>query len=238
MRGGFRCHRSVTLLCRAVALSDGCVPMTFSRGHGQTFVELAMRRADHPLPEWVDRTDVPAGPIADRHAPDRRCVLQRRVALAHAILVAFSASAAAQQPSANETGFNVVGRTFVAIQVRDEAAAAEWYTGVFGLEEVNRLESADGRYSIRILSGGGLSLELIRHEGAGPRRPEAPLGLFKTGFYVDDIEAALAWLRGRGVDTDRTVLTDRALQARTFTFRDVEGNRWQAFEACGGDCGS
>ncbi len=183
-----------------------------------------MRRADHPLPEWVDRTDVPAGPIADRHAPDRRCVLQRRVALAHAILVAFSASAAAQQPSANETGFNVVGRTFVAIQVRDEAAAAEWYTGVFGLEEVNRLESADGRYSIRILSGGGLSLELIRHEGAGPRRPEAPLGLFR--------------LRGRGVDTDRTVLTDRALQARTFTFRDVEGNRWQAFEACGGDCGS
>jgi catechol 2,3-dioxygenase-like lactoylglutathione lyase family enzyme len=143
----------------------------------------------------------------------------------------------AQGPSTNEAGLKVVGRTFVAIQVRDEVAAADWYIGVFGLEEVNRLEAADGPYSIRILSGGGISVELIRNHATSARTTEPPLGLFKAGFYVDDIEATLAWLRSRGVDTDRTVFTDPALQARTFTFRDLEGNRWQAFEPCGADCG-
>ncbi len=157
--------------------------------------------------------------------------------MAHAIVFALSASAAAQEPPANEPTFNVVGRPFVAIQVRDEVAAADWYTGVLGLEEVSRLEAADGRYSIRILSGAGISLELIRRNAASAGTTEPPRGLFKVGFYVDDIEATLAWLRSRGVDTDRSVFTDPALQARTFTFRDPEGNRWQAFEPCGADCG-
>ena len=196
-----------------------------------------MTRADHPLPAWVEGADASARPLADRRASPRGRTVHRRAVVAHAIVFALSASAAAQEPPANEPRFNVVGRTFVAIQVRDEVAAADWYTGVLGLEEVSRLEAADGRYSIRILSGAGISLELIRRNAASGGTTEPPLGLFKVGFYVDDIEATLAWLRSRGVDTDRTVFTDPALQARTFTFRDPEGNRWQAFEPCGADCG-
>ncbi len=172
-----------------------------------------MRRADHLLPaQGGDASDVSARPIADRHAPHRGRTAQRRAALAFAILFAFPASAVAQGPSTNEAGLKVVGRTFVAIQVRDEVAAADWYIGVFGLEEVNRLEAADGPYSIRILSGGGISVELIRNHATSARTTEPPLGLFKAGFYVDDIEATLAWLRSRGVD--KSVAGVRAVRGR------------------------
>ncbi len=150
------------------------------------------------------------------------------------ILFGWAVGTGAQEALQNGEGFNLVGHNFFAIQVEDDSSAAEWYQSVFGLEEVNRLAAAD--LAVRILTGPGLTVELIRMDDALPR-PEGPQrGLFKVGFMVDDIEGALAWLKGRGVEADHTISMDRALQVRTFVLRDLEGNRLQVFEPCDGNC--
>ena len=159
-----------------------------------------------------------------------------RIALILSVLFYNAVGAESQEPPVEQMGFNVVGLSFVAIQVRDEAAAADWYSAVLGLAEVNRREASDGRYSIRLLSAQGLSVELIRSSAVAVRPVGSPLGLFKAGFYVDDIEAALVWFRAQGVDTDQAIFTDEALRARSFVFRDLEGNRLQVFQGCGTAC--
>jgi catechol 2,3-dioxygenase-like lactoylglutathione lyase family enzyme len=135
-----------------------------------------------------------------------------------------------------ERGFGLVGRSFFAVQTDDLDAAVAWYGSVLGLEELRRLAAPDGRYAIAILSDGGLTVELIRSRGASPTQG-ARLGLFKAGFYVDDIEAAHRWLLDRAPRTDRAISADEAIQARTFVFRDLDGNRLQAFETCPPGCG-
>jgi len=162
--------------------------------------------------------------------------IQCHFATALGAFVSLAAGIEAQGTEPGEMGFAMVGNSFVAIHVQDDSTAADWYKSVFGLDEVNHLETEDGRYSIRLLSGPGLSVELTRISGAAAS-PEGPqLGLFKAGLFVDDIDGALAWLRSKGVETDRAVFTDQALKARSFVFRDAEGNRLQVFELCDDGC--
>ena len=125
--------------------------------------------------------------------------------------------------------------SFVAIRVQDVDAASTWYRGVFQLAEVNRIDAEDGRYSIRLLSGGGLSVELIQERGV--ERPPAPhLGHFKAGLYVSEIESFHRQLLERDVDVDADIFFDEVLNARSFVFRDNEGNRLQVFQRCGEGC--
>lgn len=134
----------------------------------------------------------------------------------------------AQEEQETTAGFEVVGQTFVALQVPDAQASADWYQRVLGLDEVKRLDAEDGRYSIRILTRQGLTVELIRSNTAVDVSG-TPRGLFKAGFYVDDIEAAFAWLKSQEVDTDQRIFSDEALSLRSFVFRDPDGNRLQVF---------
>ena len=141
-----------------------------------------------------------------------------------------------QPVNAQEPGFQVLGHSFIAIQVRDDSAAADWYRAAFRMQQVNHLRDEDGRYSIRILVARGLTVELVRLREARPAADGPQLGLFKAGFHVDDIDAAHAWLRTRGAEVDGRVFTDSALRVRSFVFRDPEGNRLQVFQACGDGC--
>ncbi|MCH7565174.1 MAG: VOC family protein [Gemmatimonadetes bacterium] len=152
-----------------------------------------------------------------------------------AVFVWLPGGLGAQDRSEGLLSFSMVGLTFVAIQTPDVAAAAAWYETVFGLPEVNRIDTPDGLYSIRILSREGLTVELIQTRGAlSPS--DRHLGLFKAGIYVDDIDAAHQWLIEHRVDSDDSVFIDEALQARSFVFRDLDGNRLQVFELCQGPC--
>ncbi len=122
---------------------------------------------------------------------------------------------------------------FVALRVSDLDAAADWYTRVFDLREANRLDADD--LSIRVLAGHEIVVELIHQ--VGDTRPESRhIGLFKAGFIVEDIDAFFARMRERGVDTDRQIFVDGALQMRSFLMRDPEGNRLQAFQRCSAAC--
>lgn len=149
---------------------------------------------------------------------------------------ATAGSTAGRAPQERASGFSITGDTFLAIQVADDSAAAAWWADLFDLEEVNHLAADDGRYSIRLLAGAGLTVELIRLRGARPAGDGPVLGLFKTGFWVDDLDAAHGWLVGQGVDADEATFVDEALGARSFVFRDPGGNRLQVFQRCHSDC--
>ena len=155
-------------------------------------------------------------------------------------LLIFAAATAgslkAQDPASPDRGFAVVDRTFIALLVEDAQAAAAWYRDVLALTEVKRIDAEDGRYAIRILEGQGLTVEVIRLAGVGPAPAERTLGLFKAGFYVDDIDAAYAWLAGRDADVDPGIFHDETLGSRSFLFRDPWGNRLQVFQRCDDDC--
>lgn len=167
-------------------------------------------------------------------ARGRACVTAARAAVLCGLL-GLASGAHAQEPAETERRFRVLGPSFVAIVVRDDSAAAQWYRRVLGVTQTRHLTADDGRYSIRLLTGQGITLELLRlRDALGP--PDPHLGLFKAGFYVDDVEAAWRWLRTQGVDTDRAIFTDEALNARSFVFRDPEGNRLQVFQRCTPSC--
>lgn len=151
------------------------------------------------------------------------------------IVGALYASAPAGAQPRGEPDFTIVGDAFVAIVTEDVDAAARWYASALELTEVKRVEADDGAYSIRIMTRGGLTVELLSLPGT-QAPPERHLGLFKSGFYVSDIDAAHESLRTRQVDVDERVFTDEPLSVRTFVFRDPDGNRLQVFERCRGPC--
>lgn len=150
-------------------------------------------------------------------------------------VMATASGGTAQTDAPVDRPFQILAGGFVAIRVAEISEAAKWYERVFGLREVNRLEAEDGSYAIRILSGSGLTVELLREGDLGPHA-EPSLGLFKVGFYVDDLERARDWLLRHDVSMEGSVVHDQALDARTLVFRDPWGNRLQLFQRCAGAC--
>jgi methylmalonyl-CoA/ethylmalonyl-CoA epimerase len=151
-----------------------------------------------------------------------------------------SNGAAAQQGGADapqRSVLPVVGSAFFAVSVSDLDASTEWYGRILGVEPVRDVVSRDGRARARILRRGNLVVEVIAYEGSAPRgsflgpgtHALQMQGLFKTGLFVADAEAFHAQLQDRGVDVDRVVMLDEALQWQTFVFRDPDGNRIQVF---------
>lgn len=159
-----------------------------------------------------------------RYRTSGRAIVMLGVLCAVSVAEAQEAAEASTDP-----GFEIVGPGFFAIRVEDDEASSAWYQKALGLREIRHLEDDDGSHSIRILSRAGLALELIRLGSPGPDET-SPLGLFKAGLYVDDIEAAFAWVRSLGASTDERIFTDETLGAPSFVFRDPDGNRLQVFE--------
>lgn len=123
--------------------------------------------------------------------------------------------------------------SFFAVLVSDVDAAAAWYTRVLEAEEVRRVEGPT--YEIRILRSDHVIVELIREAGAGAGAGRRA-GLFKAGFFVDDLFAFHARVLALGADADAEPFVDDALGARSFVMRDPDGNRIQIFERCGRAC--
>lgn len=154
----------------------------------------------------------------------------RRAFLAAALLLASAAvPSRAQETSAGGPGFRIVEGSAIALLVADAPAMAAWYAEAFGLRPVKRLQGEGGAYDIHILSGGGLIVELIQLAAANPRPPDLSLGLFKAGLFVDDIEAAYAWISTRASGVDAAPFADEKLRVESFVLRDPEGNRLQLF---------
>ena len=103
----------------------------------------------------------------------------------------------------------------VSINVPDVEAAAPFYTDVLGMQLLDRPDFGfPGRW---LRSPGGGEVHLIEVEGWVP-----PAGQH-WAFKVDDIDAAVAELRGRGVKVDDPMSLPGIAARQTFFF-DPAGN--------------
>jgi catechol 2,3-dioxygenase-like lactoylglutathione lyase family enzyme len=127
---------------------------------------------------------------------------------------------------------------FFGLSVADIDATTRWYEEKLGLRVVMRAPRTDEtRSAATVLSGGGLTVELVRHDDARPLRGLVPEGrgalyvhgIFKVGVTVDDLDATLAALRARGVQPAMGPWPRRGDVPANAIIRDAEGNYIQLF---------
>lgn len=111
----------------------------------------------------------------------------------------------------------------IAIIASEYEKAREFYMEKLGFElfrEVYRPEQGD---YLRMLRKGDTVLELFIKPEAPARvtQPEA-MGLRHLAFWVEDIEPAVAWLNGLGIETE-PVREDAVNGGRFTFFRDPDG---------------
>jgi len=99
--------------------------------------------------------------------------------------------------------FSVIGVQQIAIGARDKSALLFLWVELLGLEKLGQFRSESENVSediLRIGSGSG-QVELDLMEPLDPnRRPRVhEPALNHIGLWVDDLEAAVAWLSARGV---------------------------------------
>ena len=90
-----------------------------------------------------------------------------------------------------------------------------------------------------LLQGGGLTVELVRHDDAVPlgtlrTGPGGALfvhGIFKVGVFVTNYDAVLAGLRARNVPIVIGPFPERPDQPANFMIRDNAGNYLQILAA-------
>jgi catechol 2,3-dioxygenase-like lactoylglutathione lyase family enzyme len=111
------------------------------------------------------------------------------------------------------------------VPVSDVEAATRFYEGVLGLRLVTRRDDLPDNPEVEFSAGGG-SLLVYKSAGAGQSRHTV------AGFRVDDVDAAVATLRERGVvfedydfpglKTEDGIATLGAVRAAWF--KDPDGN--------------
>ena len=111
----------------------------------------------------------------------------------------------------------------VAIIVSDYAVSREFYVEKLGFElirEVYRPEIGDW---LRMLRQGDTTLELFIKPGYPERvtNPEAK-GLRHLAFHVEEIEPAIQWLNGLGIETE-PIREDKVNGGRFTFFKDPDG---------------
>ncbi|MCB1635775.1 MAG: VOC family protein [Xanthomonadales bacterium] len=102
----------------------------------------------------------------------------------------------------------------------DAAQAIDWYTRVFGFEEIARWSGSDGRVRNAEMRAGTAELWL---DGGG-RKHLASAPEIWIGVWVDDVHAVHERVTGQGVPCDPPV--DRDFGIRMLNVSDGMGHSW------------
>ncbi len=105
-----------------------------------------------------------------------------------------------------------------ALIVRDYETSKAFYCDVLGLEvlaENYRAERESWKLDLALADGGQLELFSFPDPPARPSRPEA-CGLRHLAFAVDDIDAAVAYLKSKGVEVEPVRIDPYTQQRYTF----------------------
>ena len=111
----------------------------------------------------------------------------------------------------------------IAIIVSDYPKAKEFYIDKLGFALVREVYRPQQKDYLRMIQKGDTVLELFVKPEA-PQRvtdPEA-MGLRHLAFHVEDIEPAVAWLNGMGIETE-PIREDKVNGGRFTFFRDPDG---------------
>ncbi|WNJ62561.1 SMU1112c/YaeR family gloxylase I-like metalloprotein [Nocardia seriolae] len=120
----------------------------------------------------------------------------------------------------------------VAIIASDYEKSKVFYTDILGLRVIDehyRAERRSYKLDLALPDGGQLELFSFPEPPPRPSRPEAA-GLRHLAFVVEDVEATLAELRGRGVATEE-VRVDEYTGKRFAFFADPDGLPLELYEA-------
>ena len=125
---------------------------------------------------------------------------------------------------------------FFALSVADIDASRKWYVEKLGLTVI-LAPPRGGPADVVVLEGGGIIVELIRHDAAIPlARLSPPVdeshlvhGFFKSGVVVADFEQTLALLRSRDVKIEHGPYPARDGIRANFIVSDNAGNLIQFF---------
>lgn len=122
---------------------------------------------------------------------------------------------------------------FVGLSVDNLAQSEKWYIDNLGLAVQMRVPRSDAaRAAVTVLQGGGLTVELVKHDDAvAPSQENRVLmhGVFKVGVFVDNYEAALSEVRRRGIQFAFGPFPGGNGQPANFAIRDNAGNLIQVF---------
>ena len=136
-----------------------------------------------------------------------------------------SSPSPAGSPSLTATG------SFFAVSVADLRASLAWYTEKLGFHSALLIPPANG-VSVALLDGDGLTVELIQQDDGVSLNKIAPTikdrtllhGIVKAGVIVDDLDATVAWLRGRNVPIAFGPFPATLEQPANLIIADNEGN--------------
>ena len=111
----------------------------------------------------------------------------------------------------------------IAIICSDYAKAKEFYVDKLGFELIREVYRPEYDDYLRMLQLGQTTLELFIKPNY-PERPNHPeaKGLRHLAFHVEDIEPAIQWLNGLGIETE-PVREDKVNGGRFTFFKDPDG---------------
>ena len=138
-------------------------------------------------------------------------------------------NARAQQP------VQPIAPQFIALSVPDAPASARWYSEAFGLRELAVIKPEDGAAHIIILTSDSLLLEILQLRAAmspgeqAVKDPQLTHGIFKVGFHVADLDAAVTRLRAMKAQFETDIIDDDKHGLRFVLLRDPHGNYLQLF---------
>ena len=162
-------------------------------------------------------------------------IRMRTIVLVLLCVLPITVSPAQSSPPNPQAAFTLDGSAF-ALSVSDIHASERWYVEKLGLSVTKRFPKENG-HTVTILSGGGLTVELIQRDGAQPLTTLAPSakdnidahGIVKVGILVDDFDKTLANLRARGVTIAMGPWPKRPDQPANMIVKDNAGNLIQFF---------
>jgi catechol 2,3-dioxygenase-like lactoylglutathione lyase family enzyme len=132
--------------------------------------------------------------------------------------------------------FRTVPGAFIGVSVGNLEESVRWYTEKLGLTVIMRPPKIEQSSAV-VLEGGGLIVELMKHDQGVPLTTAAPSitrdylvhGIYKAGFFVEDLDATVARLRARGVTIAIGPFPATAEQPANLLIRDNAGNHIQIF---------
>ena len=163
-----------------------------------------------------------------------RCV----ISVASFLLLCSHVSAQGQTPASPEKSL-VLGETsgaFIALSVADLTRMVQWYRDTLGFRVHSEHAPADRPVRATLLRQGNAFIEMVQLPDAKPISERSPgttvfmvHGFFKSGFVLQDIDAAYQTLRSRGVRMAYELGQPPGGPYRSFGIRDPEGNLLQFF---------
>ena len=134
-----------------------------------------------------------------------------------------------EPPVPSEPPFAHANGAFFALSVADIEATAKWYTEKLGLAV--EMRSTYSKTSVIILSGNGLTVELLRHDDATDLGKDALLahGFVKAGLVVENLDKTLAQMKARNVPIAFGPYPAKPNAMANFIIKDNAGNLIQFF---------